>query len=62
MTREAPAGSAAEATRKQLEREGKVEELEPGVLQVVTLAGRRLRWCKVFGRDLYRLVSAEEAA
>jgi hypothetical protein len=62
MKREAPAGSAAEATRKQLECEYVIEELEPGVLQVVTLGGRRLRWCKVFGRDLYRLTSAEEAA
>jgi hypothetical protein len=53
---------SAFATRKQLERDGEVQELEPGVLQVVTLAGRRLRWCRVFGRDLYRLASETEEA
>jgi hypothetical protein len=54
---------SALATRKQIAAMGLVvEELESGVLQVVTLAGRRLRWLRIFGSDLYRLAEAEEAA
>jgi hypothetical protein len=57
-----PADRVANATRKQLNREGYVEELEPGVLQVISISGRRLRWIRVFGTNLYRLASVEEAA
>lgn len=60
MTREKGPGAVALATRKWIEGQGSVQELEPGVLQVVTLGGRRLRWCRIFGRDLYQLASEAE--
>lgn len=39
-----------------LKRRGERREPEPGVFEVVTPDGRRERWLKVFGTELYKLV------
>jgi hypothetical protein len=50
------------ATLKHLRHMGEMHEIEPGVLEVVTVTGRRLRWLRVFGTDRYQLVSVDECA
>lgn len=51
--------NVAQAMRHHLEQMGAVTELEPGVLEVVTRAGRRWRWIRGMG-GVYRFVSGTE--
>jgi hypothetical protein len=50
------------ATRKQIGQMGLIEEREPGVIEVITITGRRLRWLRIFGSKLYKLADEAEAA
>ena len=50
----------AHAHLKHLREMGDFSQPEPDVAIVVTRAGRRLKWLRIFGGDLWKLCSTEE--
>jgi hypothetical protein len=53
-----PTAGSAMAKRQHVEQMGQVSEVEPGVLEVITRTGQRLRWVQT-AYDWWRLCDGE---